>query len=145
MRQGTKQAREGSFVALQAHPDSSVMTLSATATRPTDMAMTAVFVLALFALIDSLFNYFWTGNGIHGTEGALLVIVSTLLLAIAAGLIVNRWVRGWLRCLFEVLIFLDFLGTALAAYFLEAWILLILIALAFIAWVIHMIRPAEAH
>lgn len=120
------------------------MTLSATATRPTDMAMTAVFVLALLALIDSLFNYFWTGNGIHGTEGALLVVVSTLLLAIAAGLIVNRWVRGWLRGLFEVLIFLDFLGTAIAAYFLEAWILLLLIGLAFIAWVVHLIRPARS-
>ena len=51
-------------------------------------------MLSLLALIDSLFNYFWTGNGIHGSEGALLVVVSTLLLALAAGVFLNRWDRG---------------------------------------------------
>ena len=110
--------------------------------RRVDFAMTAVFLLSLLALIDSLFNYFWAGNGIHGSEGALLVIVSTLLMTIAAGLIVNRWISGWVRGLFEFLILLDFLGTALAAYFLEAWILLALVVLAFIAWIAHFARPA---
>lgn len=110
--------------------------------RRSDFAMSAVFVLSLLALIDSLFNYFWTGNGIHGSEGALLVIVSTVLMAVAAGLIVNRWISGWVRGLFEFLILLDFFGTALAAYFLEAWVLLGLVVLAFIAWIAHIVRPA---
>jgi len=111
------------------------------APRRADFAMTAVFLLSLLALIDSLFNYFWTGNGIHGSEGALLVVVSTLLMALATGLIVGRWIRGWIGGLFEFLILLDFLGTALAAYLLEAWILLGLIIVAFIAWIAHFARP----
>lgn len=110
--------------------------------RRVDFAMTAVFLLSLLALIDSLFNYFWAGNGIHGSEGALLVIVSTLLMTLAAGLIVNRWISGWVRGLFEFLILLDFLGTALAAYFLEAWIVLGLVIVAFVAWIAHFARPA---
>ena len=110
--------------------------------RRRDYGMTAVFLLSLLALIDSLFNYFWTGNGIHDTEGALLVVLSTLLMAIAAALIANSWVGGWLRGLFEILLFLDFVGTAAAAYLLEAWILLALVVLAFVAWLAHFVRPA---
>jgi hypothetical protein len=72
------------------------------------------------------------------------VVVSTLLMAIAAGLIANRWISGWVRGLFEVLIFLDFLGTGLAAYFLNAWILLGLVVLAFLAWVAHVTRRANS-
>jgi hypothetical protein len=106
--------------------------------------MSAVCILAVLGLIDTLFNYFWTGNGIHGSEGALLVVVSTLLMAIAAGLIAGRWIRGWVRGVFEVLLFLDFLGTGLAAYFLNAWVLLGLVVLAFLACVTHITRRANS-
>ncbi len=118
------------------------MTSLASSSYRTDYAMTLVGLFSFLALVDSLFNYFWTGNGIHGSEGALLVIVATLLMMLAAGLIAARWISGWLRGLFEFLILLDFLGTALAAYFLEAWILLALVILAFIAWIAHFARPA---
>ena len=118
------------------------MTIQTNLSRPTDLAMTAVWGLSLLGLIDSLFNYFWTGNGIHGSEGALLVIVSTLLLVLAVGIVLNRWGPRWLHVTLEVLVVLDFLGTGLAAYFLEAWILLALMALAFIAWLVHALRPA---
>jgi len=109
-----------------------------------DTAMWGVSLLALLALIDSIFNYISTGNGIHGTEGALLVIVSTLLLAIAAGVVAAGWVRGWVRIIVEILIVLDILGTAAAADLLEAWILLALIALAAVAWIVHLVRPARS-
>jgi len=109
-----------------------------------DTAMWGVSLLALLALIDSIFNYISTGNGIHGTEGALLVIVSTLLLAIAAGVVAAGWVRGSVRIIVEILIVLDILGTAAAADLLEAWILLALIALAAVAWIVHLVRPAPS-
>jgi hypothetical protein len=118
------------------------MTTETSLSRSTDLALTGVWGLSLLALVDSLFNYFWTGNGIHGSEGALLVIVSTLLLVLAVGVVLNRWGPRWLSVILEVLIVFDFLGTGLAAYFLEAWILLALIALAFIAWLVHALRPA---
>jgi hypothetical protein len=108
-----------------------------------DIAIWLVALLALLAFLDSIFNYFWTGNGIHGTEGALLVVASTFLMGVAAVLIGNRWVGGWLRTLFEILLVLDFVGTAAAAYLLEAWILLILVVLAFVAWIAHVVRPAR--
>lgn len=108
-----------------------------------DIAIWLVALLALLAFLDSIFNYFWTGNGIHGTEGALLVVASTFLMGVAAVLIGNRWVGGWLRTMFEILLVLDFAGTAAAAYLLEAWILLILVVLAFVAWIAHVVRPAR--
>jgi len=99
-----------------------------------DPAMSAVVVLSALALLDSVFNYIWTGNGIHGTEGALLVVISTLLMAVAAALIGMRVVHGWLSTVLSILLVLDFIGTGLAAYLLEAWILLGLDILAAIAW-----------
>ena len=106
--------------------------------------MWGVCLLALLALVDSLFNYFSTDNGIHGTEGALLVVVSTLLLAIAAAVVAAGRVPRWTHIILEVLIVLDFIGTAAAAYLLEAWILLGLIVLAVIAWIVHIVRPSPA-
>ena len=94
----------------------------------------AVVFFCVLAFLDALFEYFWTGNGIHGTEGALVVVISTLLMAVAAALIGMRVVRGWLSTVLSILLVLDFIGTGLAAYLLEAWILLGLDILAAIAW-----------
>lgn len=93
---------------------------------------------SLLGLIDAIFNYFSPANGIHGTEGALIVIVSTALQLIAALLILARVVRGWVWWLFQVLILLDLIGTALAAYLLEADLLLALTVLGFIGWLLQM-------
>lgn len=106
--------------------------------------MAAVLFLSALSLLVALFNYFEPGNGIHGTEGALLVVISTALLLIAAGVVWKRWGPGWFRAVLEVLIFLDFLGTAAAAYLLEAWLLLALIAIAFVVWLAHFLRPARS-
>ena len=94
----------------------------------------AVVFFCVLAFLDALFEYFWTGNGIHGTEGALLVVISTLLMAVAAALIGLRVVHGWLSTVLSILLVLDFIGTGLAAYLLEAWILLGLDILAAVAW-----------
>ena len=112
-------------------------------TSPRSVGVWVLGIATALGLIDAIFNYFWTGNGIHGTEGALLVVASTFLMGVAAVLIGNRWVGGWLRTLFEILLVLDFAGTAAAAYLLEAWILLILVVLAFVAWIAHLVRPAR--
>ena len=101
----------------------------------------AVVLISVLAFADALFNYFWTGNGIHGTEGALLVVVSTLLMAVAAWLTGAHIVHGWLRTLLVALLVLDFIGTGLAAYLLEAWILLALDIAATVAWFATLTAP----
>lgn len=112
-----------------------------TSGHPLTLPWGAVVLFSVLGFLDAVFNYFWTGNGIHGTEGALLVVVSTLLMAVAAVLISRRVVHGWLRTLFAVLLALDFVGTGLAAYLLEAWILLGLDVLAAIAWLATFAAP----
>ena len=102
--------------------------------RPLTLPWGAVLLFSVLGFLDAIFNYFWTGNGIHGSEGALLVVASTLLMAVAAALIGLGLVRGWLRALLTVLLVLDFVGTGAAAYFLEAWILLGLDVIAAIVW-----------
>jgi hypothetical protein len=101
----------------------------------------AVALLSVLALFDAIFNYVSPDNGIHGTEGALLVVISTLLMAITAVLIGTRVARGWVGSLLSVLLVLDFLGTGLAAYLLDAWILLGLDVLAAIAWLATLAAP----
>jgi hypothetical protein len=86
---------------------------------------------ALAALCVAVFEYFWHGNGIHGTGGALIVIVSTALV-LAGAFVLGRLperARG-MRILLLVLLVVDILGTALAAYLLEAYALLALVVLA---------------
>lgn len=113
-------------------------------TGPANIGLWLLAVLTVLAIIDAVFNYFWTGNGIHGTEGALLVIVSTVLQLIAVLLILGRVARGWFAGLLQVLILLDLAGTALAAYLLDAWILLALTGLAFIAWLLQIFGTASS-
>jgi len=98
---------------------------------------------AVAALAISIFNYFWTGNGIHGTAGALLVVVSSVLLAGAAAalLFAGNMGRG-LRGTLVVLILLDIIGTGLAAYFLEATWLIAAMAVALIGWILRLVSDA---
>jgi hypothetical protein len=105
-----------------------------------DGPMVILTALAVLAFLDSLFNYFWQGNGIHGTEGALLVVISTLLLAIGGWLVAARWAWGWVRLVLEILIFLDLIGTGVAAYFLNTWILVALDVIALLVFLFHLFR-----
>lgn len=101
---------------------------------------------SLLALALSIFNFFWTGNGIHGTPGALLVIVaSALMLAAAIFLHVAPLIANWLRGLLLGLIALDIAGTALAAYMLEAYLLLAVMGIALIGWIVRIFRKRPAH
>ncbi len=114
---------------------------SSSSMRSLTMPWGAALLLSALALVDAIFNYFWTGNGIHGTEGAALVIASTLLMLIAAALIGRHIARGWVSTVLVILLALDFVGTGLAAYLLQAWILLGLDILAAIAWLATFATP----
>lgn len=95
---------------------------------------------AALGLIDAWIEYVRLGSGIDHTGGALLVIVSCALLVVA-GVVLALVGRGGWRILFAVLSILDVLGTGLAAWFLHAWILLALMAVALVGWLILVFAP----
>jgi hypothetical protein len=95
------------------------------------------FLLAasVAALAVALFNFFWSGNGIHSTGGALLVVISSALMAGAAGCLLFVSLPRWLYVTLAVLVALDIVGTAFAAYMLEADILLAVTGLILLGWI----------
>jgi quinoprotein glucose dehydrogenase len=106
-----------------------------------------LLVAAAAGLAISIFNYFWRGNGIHGTAGALLVAISSALMVGATCALLFADIGRGLRATLIVLIALDILGTGFAAYLLEANWLVAAMAVALIGWITHMVsdparRPA---
>jgi quinoprotein glucose dehydrogenase len=96
-----------------------------------------LLIAAAAALAIAIFNFFWPGNGIHGTAGAGLVVISSALMAAstAALIFAARMGRG-LRGTLLVLIALDIVGTGLAAYLLEAGWLIAVMAVALVGWIV---------
>ena len=105
--------------------------------RPTNIPLLLLCILSAVGVIVAAVDTFSQGNGIAFSGGAYLVVCSTILLLIAS-LIVMLWSSGpgWARGILLFLIFLDLLGTGVAAYFLDAYLLLAVMALGFIAWLI---------
>ena len=98
-----------------------------------------LLVGAAAGLAVAIFNFLWRGNGIHGTAGALLVVISSaLMLAASCALVFSDRIGRGLRGTLIVLIALDILGTGLAAYFLEAAWLIAAMAVALIGWLVHL-------
>jgi hypothetical protein len=99
-----------------------------------DKAMWVVAAAALAGLIVAVLNYFGPHNGIDHTEGALLVVISTALMLVAAVLLYR--LRP-IRVLVDILIVLDIIGTGFAAYLLETYLLLALMVIALLGWLAH--------
>lgn len=93
---------------------------------------------AAIGFIICLIDYFTPHGTIAHQWGTLLVLVSTALMLGAACWIAFGSMPRWLLVLFEVLIILDILGTAVCAYFLEAPILLVFMAVALVGWIWHL-------
>lgn len=89
-------------------------------------------------LLLSIFNYVSSGNGIHGTAGALLVVISSALILIVSLLMAIGALRWrWLRIVVDVLLILGIIGTGFAAYMLEAYWLVALMVLCLIGWLVQ--------
>ena len=101
-------------------------------------------VAAGLSLLFTLVAYFTPHGPIAQAWGTLLVVVSTALMFGAALWIALAGQHRGLRILFQVLIILDIAGTAVCAYFLEAYVLLFLTVLALIGWIAHLNRPSPA-
>jgi hypothetical protein len=95
---------------------------------------------ALLGAVVSIYNYITPLTGIDGTGGALLVIISSLLL-LGAGIILSAgWVSGALRIILVVLSALGIIGTAFAAYLLESQELLFLMIVCALGWLIYLFQ-----
>jgi quinoprotein glucose dehydrogenase len=94
---------------------------------------------ALIALLISIFDFFWTGNGIHGTGGVLLVVVSSAVMLIL-GLALERWraASSWAHGILLAVLLVDILGTGFAAYMLEAWWVLAFMVVALAGWLVDL-------
>ena len=104
------------------------------------------WVIALSSILGaalSLYNYLTPGTGIDHTPGAMLVIISSVLILLASFTLLldlQRWFRGLLL----ILLLIGILGTGLAAYFLEASVLVALMVLALFGWFVRMLGgPSE--
>ncbi len=93
--------------------------------------------LELVALAAACYGYFITGTGTAYTGGALLVIISSLLIfgATLAEAIVDD-LGGTARTILDVLLVLGFAGTILAGALLMNWILVGAMAIAAALWIV---------
>ena len=102
---------------------------------------------AILGTAVSIANYFSPDSGIAGTPGALLVIVSTVIL-LAFGLLMRSDVkRGWgFRVFITVSALFDIVGTAFAGYLLNSETLVVLMMVSLAGWLIHLFesRPVQA-
>ena len=100
-----------------------------------------VAIVSLVGLLLALYGYLTPNDGISFTPGALLVVVSTALILAASVLLGFRGLPRWVIVVLDVLLLLGLLGTALAAWFLQTYILVALMFVGVIGWLIHLIRP----
>ncbi len=102
-----------------------------------------MLVAALVGAGIALWSYFDRSSGIGGTAGAMLVVVSSLLLALDA-LIFFFLPSGALRATIATLGFLGAIGTLVAAWFLHAWWLMAAIVLVVLALILALaVRSRE--
>lgn len=103
---------------------------------------------AALAALVAAFNYFMPGNGISGTYGALLVIASSVALLLVGRMLAKRMsagIAGFTRNLvLNLAVVVLVLGTAFAAWLLEAYVLFALILLAGLGWLWLLVRPRAA-
>ncbi|MGX4805496.1 hypothetical protein [Bradyrhizobium guangdongense] len=95
-------------------------------------------------MITAVTAAFDEGNGIAYSGGAYVVLVSTALLLLGVLALALYGVLKWLMISLTILIFLDLVGTAVAAYFLETPVLLASMVLGLIGWLIYLlVDPAN--
>ncbi len=101
-------------------------------------------VAAIAGCAVSVANYFNPQSGIAGEPGTILVIASTLLLALFAWLMIDDQRRGrFLRAFVRVSSLLNIIGTAFAGYLLHSWLLLGFMALAALGLLVHVVWPRD--
>ncbi|MCA1336982.1 hypothetical protein [Pseudooceanicola marinus] len=107
--------------------------------------MGAVLMLAggLAGGIISAYAYFTPLTGVSGTPGALLVILSSVLIFLASLIVALVGSRAW-RNVLRVLLVLGIVLTGIAGLFLLQPMLTAAMAVALVGWIIDCAQPARA-
>ena len=100
-----------------------------------------LIVAAALGFVVALYDFFLAW-GIRYSIGSGIVIFSTAIMTVAALVIVFARPTRWVRIVLGIGLVLDFLGTALAAYFLDSYLLTVLSLLAGLGWLIFVLSPA---
>lgn len=110
--------------------------------KAVDIGSTLVCSGALAGAAVSIANYLSPDSGIAGTPGAILVIVSTIIL-LGLGLIMRGGAGRSMayRTFVATSALLDIVGTAFAAYLLESETLLALMLVCLVGWFAFLFRP----
>jgi hypothetical protein len=110
--------------------------------KPADIGSTLVCSGALVGAAVSVANYLSPDSGIAGTPGAILAIVSTIIL-LGFGLIMRGYAgRGRVfRTLVAAFALVTIVGTAFAGYLLESETLVALMMACLAGWLAHIFRP----
>ena len=112
--------------------------------RRSDYGAWLIVIASIAGLAVSVYNYNAADSGIAGTPGAILVIVSTLLLLIAA-FVLGRDMSGTaLRVVLATLALLAILGTGFAGYLLESNTLVVAMAVCLLGWLIRLLQLRSA-
>ncbi len=103
-----------------------------------DFGAWVVAAASTIGLVVCTFNFLDPGSGIAGSAGALLAIVATALI-LAGGLVLAlvRSAPRWLRASLDALLLPDVIGTAFAAYMLEAPLVVAAMAVALVGLLVH--------
>ncbi|RUO33288.1 hypothetical protein [Aliidiomarina soli] len=112
---------------------------------PTYPTSTGAMVLILASLLGvgiSLYYYLVPMTGVTGTEGALLVVISSLVLTLC-GIILLKVHTGSPAIAVRVLVLLGALGTIAAAWFLHAFWLVAVMLVAFVGVIIDFLPLKE--
>jgi hypothetical protein len=88
-----------------------------------------ILTAGLLGAAAALYDYLAPTTGIDHTDGVALVLTSCVLMALAA-LAVSILNRGVLASILIFLVFLDILGTGIAAWFLESGLVMAAMAVA---------------
>lgn len=91
-------------------------------------------------LILSLYSFVAPDTGVAWSYGAGLVVISTILLTLAALVIVlDHDKPAWLAGVLYFGSIVDIFGTAVAAYFLESYWLVAAMAIALVGWLVRVV------
>lgn len=108
--------------------------------EPVDWLAALIAAAATVGLFAAISSWFDPASGIQGEAGTMLVLVASVLILVGLVVVTVTRARG-VRRLFDWLILLGAVLTALAAWFLMSWVLMGAMIVAALVQIARLARP----